>query len=49
MKIRFYHWWVYKLYFYLWTPIYEDKPEMIKGQVEWMEEWLVRNNYKETK
>lgn len=40
MKIRFYHWWVYKLYFRLWSPILVERPEMVRGQVEWMTRWL---------
>ena len=43
MKIRFYHWWVYRLYFWLWTPILIDKPQMTKGIHEFMGEWIKRD------
>lgn len=24
MKIRFYHWWIYRFYLFVWTPIYRQ-------------------------
>lgn len=40
MKIRFYHWWIYKIYFKTWARIYADRPGMLRYQVEWMTRWL---------
>lgn len=42
MKIRFYHWWIYKLYYRIWGPIYEYKPwllrEIVKEEQAWLEQ-----------
>lgn len=40
MKIRFYHWWAYKLYFWLWTPILESRPAMVEAITNHMNRWL---------
>lgn len=40
MKIRFYHWWVYSLYYKLWAPILASRPEMVQSHIDWMTEWL---------
>ena len=40
MKIRFYHWWVYRLYSYMWTPIFKRNPQMVRGMIDYMEGWL---------
>jgi hypothetical protein len=42
MKIRFYHMWVYRLYFWIWTPILRSRPMMLKGMIEYQIEWLNR-------
>lgn len=41
MKIRFYHWWIYKLYYWFWTPILKTRPRMVQGQMDWMKKWLL--------
>ena len=40
MKIRFYHWWVYKLYYYFWNPIFMERPSMVKAYIDHAQEWL---------
>ena len=40
MKIRFYHWWVYKLYYWVWSPIYESNPHLLKEVVRHQNSWL---------
>ena len=45
MKIRWYHWWVYNLFYWVWTPIYKSHPEMVAGTVKHMTIWLKTNNY----
>lgn len=40
MKIRFYHWWIYELYYYFWTPIFKANPKMLRGCVEYSKQWL---------
>lgn len=40
MKIRFYHWWVYKLYYWVWSPIYESNPHLLKQVVKHQNAWL---------
>lgn len=42
-KPRFYHWWVYRLYYWLWTPILIDNPKMTKGIHDFMGEWIKRD------
>lgn len=39
MKIRFYHWWIYKLYYKFWTPILEQRPDMVKEIIDHMLKW----------
>lgn len=39
-KIRFYHWWVYKLYKYLWDPIFIERPEMLKACIKRSQDWV---------
>lgn len=39
-KIRFYHWWAYRLYRWLWNPILEERPEMVKAMRDWNQSWL---------
>lgn len=40
MKIRFWHRWIYWLYFHTWTPIYRAKPLLVAVQIDWMERFL---------
>ena len=30
MKIRFYHWWVYRLFYYFWNPILTQNPQLAR-------------------
>jgi hypothetical protein len=34
--------WVYRLYFWIWTPILRSRPMMLKGMIEYQIEWLNR-------
>ena len=45
MKIRFYHWWIYNLYHYFWTPILKERPQMVKAMRDWCEQWLKDNGH----
>ncbi len=40
MKIRFYHWWIRRLYFRTWSPLMAVRPEMVRAEIEWMTGWL---------
>lgn len=40
MKIRFWHRWIYALYFHTWTPIYRARPLLVSLQIDWMERFL---------
>jgi hypothetical protein len=50
-KIRFYHYWIYKLYFYLWTPILAERPHYVYNMIVWMQSYMDHHypNYGETK
>lgn len=39
-KIRFYHWWIYRLYYWAWTPILASRPDMIEEMINHHREWL---------
>ena len=38
-KIRFYHWWVYRLFHWMWNPIFRTNPGILdkfeKGVLQW--------------
>jgi hypothetical protein len=40
MKIRFYHFWVYRLFHWVWTPIFKERPDMHRAFVEHGQGWL---------
>lgn len=40
IRIRFYHWWIYKLYHWAWNPILRERPEMVNAIVDYMIDWL---------
>lgn len=40
MNIRFYHRWIYWLYYRTWTPIYRAKPHLLTAQIDWMSRYL---------
>ena len=40
MKIRFYHMWVYRLYYQMWTPILRSRPDMLKAMIDHQLGWL---------
>lgn len=44
MKVRFYHWWIYRLFVYTWNPIFRDKPKMLAFIESWIGEWRQHNN-----
>jgi|Laugrespbdmm15sd_2_1035082.scaffolds.fasta_scaffold09058_4 hypothetical protein len=49
MKIRWYHWMVYRLFRWVWNPIFEQNPQMTQFMVNHMNNWLevtdqIRNN-----
>lgn len=47
MKVRWYHWLIYRLYHRLWTPIYSERPWMVEAQIDYMQSWLTnRRNRK---
>ena len=39
-KIRFYHWWIYELYYWAWTPILASRPDMVEEMIRHHREWL---------
>jgi hypothetical protein len=43
MKIRLWHWWVYRLYVYLWTPILKTRPGWVVYMRDHMNRWLSVN------
>jgi len=49
MEIRWYHWMVYRLFHWVWNPIFEQNPQMTQFMVNHMNNWLevtdqIRNN-----
>lgn len=47
LKIRFYHWWIYRLYRWTWNPILRLRPEMVRMMAQALnahviahEEWV---------
>jgi hypothetical protein len=34
MQIKFYHWWVYKLFYLVWNPIFLARPDLHKKFIE---------------
>ena len=42
MKIRFWHWWIYRLYSWAWSPILTSNPAMVWGMTEYQKRWLKR-------
>lgn len=46
MKIRFYHMWAYWLYFVVWTPLLRNRLDILRKQIEWMQDWLDKNEVK---
>lgn len=45
MKIRFYHWWIYKLYYRIWNPIFTENPDMVRAIRDWNQDWLDQREY----
>jgi hypothetical protein len=43
MKIRWYHWLVYKLFYRMWNPIFKSRPDMAKFFVDYMNQWVKEN------
>ncbi len=46
MKIRWYHWTVYRLFWWTWNPILKTHPQMAAGMASHINQWLVSNNHK---
>lgn len=42
MRIRFYHLWVYRLFFWVWTPIFRARPDIHQAFVQWGQGWIDR-------
>lgn len=42
MSIRFYHWWLYRLFWKVWSPILSERPAMVRVIRDWTDEWLKR-------
>lgn len=40
MKIRFYHWWVYKLFYRVWNPIFANDHARARFFIERFTLWL---------
>ena len=34
MQIKFYHWWVYKLFYRVWNPIFAARPDLHQKFIE---------------
>ena len=44
MKIRWYHWMVYRLFFTVWTPIFKNNPQLTRYFVDHMEGYMQQNH-----
>jgi len=42
-KIRWYHWLVYRLFYWVWNPIFVARPDMARFFVEYMSQWSQKN------
>jgi hypothetical protein len=40
MKIRFYHWWVYKLFRLVWNPIFASNAKLTRHSASIIPGWL---------
>lgn len=40
MKIRFYHMWVYKLFYYVWDPILRSRPDLVVLMQQHTDHWI---------
>jgi hypothetical protein len=40
MKIRFYHWWVYKLFRLVWNPIFASNAKLTRHYASMITGWL---------
>ena len=43
MKLRFYHIWVYKLFYYVWTPVLKTRPDIVQEMANWNNGWLAQH------
>jgi hypothetical protein len=39
MQIRFYHIWVYKLFFLVWSPILKSRPDVVSAFRDNIDQW----------
>lgn len=40
MKIRFYHWWIYRLFRWTWNPIFAAHPSTATAFISMFQWWL---------
>lgn len=44
MKIRWYHWLIYKLFYRMWNPIFRSNPHLTRYFVDYMEGYMQNNH-----
>ena len=44
MKIRWYHWMVYRLFHWVWNPIFEHHPHLTQYMITHMSQWIEDKN-----
>lgn len=42
MKLRFWQLWVYRLFIWVWTPIFKARPDLHKAFLQWGLDWQER-------
>lgn len=40
MKIRFYHMWVYRLFYRVWSPILKTRPDIVAAMHAYTQDWI---------
>lgn len=45
-KVRFYHWWVYKLFYKMWEPLLKERPDLALFMQEYMKGYLEQEERK---
>lgn len=43
IKIRWYHWMLYKVFFYVWNPILNQNPQMVRVILQHLNAWMKQN------
>lgn len=49
MRIRFYHYWVYRLWAYFWEPILRSRPDMAENLKWHLSTWIENNEIERKK